>query len=281
MAYVRDSIKVIKEIDPNIMVEQAAGITCGQEVYDFIMAGSEAAGAASGIMNAADPIAMIDEMIAATRRAADDLKNRRADMVYRESLKLQSRDRAVSFHDVTEQVKEITAKSGMKNGICVVYSHHTTCSVITQECAFDMSMTGLETLQQDLVNVFEEWIPTCRYEGMYLHPGRKALDFAESVGEDNFGCHNTDAHLRSSIIGRNVTIVMESCAASSAAGSVYFASRSRPRCDGLFAEGRRDGLRLAWRQDEGAAPHRGHLQSQGRVDHYGDGESGVAAGAPS
>jgi len=74
MAYVRDSIRVIKEIDPNIMVEQAAGITNGQQVYDFIMAGSEAAGAASGIMNAADPIAMIDEMIAATRRAADDLK---------------------------------------------------------------------------------------------------------------------------------------------------------------------------------------------------------------
>ena len=49
-------------------------------------------------------------------------------MVYRESLKLQSRDRAVSFHDVTAQVKEIAAKSGMKNGICVVYSHHTTCS---------------------------------------------------------------------------------------------------------------------------------------------------------
>ena len=46
-------------------------------------------------------------------------------MVYRESLKLQSRDRAVSFHDVTQQVKEIAAKSGMKNGICVVYSHHT------------------------------------------------------------------------------------------------------------------------------------------------------------
>ena len=74
MAYVKDSIRVIKEIDPDIMVEQAAGITNGQQVYDFIMAGSEAAGAASGIMNAADPIAMIDEMIAATRRAADDLK---------------------------------------------------------------------------------------------------------------------------------------------------------------------------------------------------------------
>ena len=74
MAYVKDSIRVIKEIFPDIMVEQAAGITNGQQVYDFIMAGSEAAGAASGIMNAKDPIAMIDEMIAATRRAADDLQ---------------------------------------------------------------------------------------------------------------------------------------------------------------------------------------------------------------
>ena len=73
----KDSIDVIKAIDPSIMVEQAAGITNGQQVYDFIMAGSEAAGAASGIMNAKDPIAMIDEMIAATRRAADDLKKQK------------------------------------------------------------------------------------------------------------------------------------------------------------------------------------------------------------
>ena len=130
-------------------------------------------------------------------------------MIYRESFQVQSRNRAVSFHDVTEQVKEIAAKANIKDGIVVVYSHHTTCSVITQECAFDMSMTGLETLQQDLVNCFEEWIPTQRHEGMYLHPQQKALVFAEEHGEDNFGCHNADAHLRSSIIGRNVTVVVE------------------------------------------------------------------------
>lgn len=76
MSYVMESIKAIKAIYPDIMVEQAAGITNGQQVYDFIMAGSEAAGAASGIMKAKDPIAMIDEMIAAARRAADDLKKR-------------------------------------------------------------------------------------------------------------------------------------------------------------------------------------------------------------
>ena len=76
MDYVEASIREIKAIYPDILVEQAAGITNGQQVYDFIMAGSEAAGAAAGIMKAADPIAMIDEMVAATRRAADDLKLR-------------------------------------------------------------------------------------------------------------------------------------------------------------------------------------------------------------
>mgnify|MGYP000611094497 FL=1 len=130
-------------------------------------------------------------------------------MLYKKSLKLESNNRSVSFHDITDSVKEIVKESKINNGILVVYSHHTTCSVITQECAFDMSMTGIETLQQDLVNVFEKIIPTCRYEGMYLHPGPKALKFAEEHGEDNFGCHNTDAHLRSSIIGRSITVVID------------------------------------------------------------------------
>ncbi len=74
MGYVKEVIREIRKIDESILIEQAAGIKNGQQVYDFIMAGSEAAGAASGIMNADDPIAMIDEMIAAVRRAADDLK---------------------------------------------------------------------------------------------------------------------------------------------------------------------------------------------------------------
>ena len=130
-------------------------------------------------------------------------------MVKKFSFKVESNHRAVSFHYITEQVKEYVKNAGIRDGIVVVYSHHTTCSVITQECAFDRSMTGLETLQQDLVNVFEKWIPTCRTEGMYLHPGPEALKFAEEHGEDNFGCHNTDAHLRSSIIGRSVTVVVD------------------------------------------------------------------------
>ena len=130
-------------------------------------------------------------------------------MVYKKKFKVQSNDKVCTFHNVTAEAKACLKESGIKDGILVVYSHHTTCAVITQECAFDMSMTGLETLQQDLIEVFENTVPTQRKEGMYLHPGPKALKFAEEHDEDARGCHNTDAHLRSSIIGRSETIVID------------------------------------------------------------------------
>ena len=38
-----------------------------------------------------------------------------------------------SFHDVTDRVKESVLDSGIQNGIVVVFSQHTTCSVIIQE----------------------------------------------------------------------------------------------------------------------------------------------------
>ena len=129
-------------------------------------------------------------------------------MVYREAVKLQSNHGVATFHDVTQAAKDIVARSGIKNGIVVVYSHHTTCSVITQERAFDMSMTGLETLQQDFVEVLNSLIPDQRKEGMYLHPGEKALKFAAEHDEDARGCHNADAHLRSALIGRSESIVL-------------------------------------------------------------------------
>ena len=130
-------------------------------------------------------------------------------MIFKKKYKVQSNDKVCTFHNVTAFAKEALKESGVKDGILVVYSHHTTCGVITQECAFDMSMTGLEMLQQDLLEVFEKIAPTQRKEGMYLHPGPKALKFAEEHGEDARGCHNTDAHLISSIIGRSETIVID------------------------------------------------------------------------
>lgn len=72
MTYIVETLRVIKKIFPDILVEQAAGITNGQQVYDMIMAGNDAAGAASGILNSADPNAMVDEMVSYVRKAKED-----------------------------------------------------------------------------------------------------------------------------------------------------------------------------------------------------------------
>lgn len=129
--------------------------------------------------------------------------------VYRESIDVQSKGLHPTFHDVTEQVKEIIKKSEVENGIVVVYSHHTTCSVMTQERSHDYTYFGLEYLQQDLCNVMEKLIPTCRVEGQYMHPGPKHIEFGDSVGEVGpWTSLNTEAHLRSCIFGRSESVVI-------------------------------------------------------------------------
>lgn len=76
MDYVRESIRAIKEINSSILVEQAAGINSGQQVYDLIYEGVEACGAASGICCSSDPIAMVTEMIRMVRVAHDARKEK-------------------------------------------------------------------------------------------------------------------------------------------------------------------------------------------------------------
>lgn len=73
MRYVMEAIRAVKSIDKNIMVEQAAGITTAQQIYDFIMAGSEAAGSASGILKSPDPLALLSEMVSYVKKAREDL----------------------------------------------------------------------------------------------------------------------------------------------------------------------------------------------------------------
>jgi secondary thiamine-phosphate synthase enzyme len=128
--------------------------------------------------------------------------------VFRETLDVHSLGKRPTFFMITDKVRGAIERSGVKNGICVVYTHHTTCSVVTQECSFDETYTGLEFLQQDLLDVFESLIPTCRKEGQYMHPGPKATEFGAQHNESKPESLNTDAHLRSMFMGRNESIVI-------------------------------------------------------------------------
>ena len=76
MSYVIETLKVVKQINPNILVEQAAGITTGEQIYDFIMAGNDAAGSASGILKSKDPMKLLDEMVYNVSRAKRNLQSK-------------------------------------------------------------------------------------------------------------------------------------------------------------------------------------------------------------
>lgn len=130
--------------------------------------------------------------------------------LFKESINLQSEGLHPTFHDITESVKDIVGRADVRDGVCTVYSHHTTCSVMIQECSHDKTYFGLEYLQQDLCNLMERMIPTCRVENQYLHPGPRHIDFGDSVGEPGpWTSLNTDGHLRSCLFGRSESIVLE------------------------------------------------------------------------
>ena len=91
-------------------------------------------------------------------------------------------DRRPTFHDVTSEVEGALTGSGIRNGILVVFSQHTTCSVLIQEASDDVDYWGTELLMQDLVAVLEGLVPTCRTEGQYRHPG--PLHIVAAAGRD-------------------------------------------------------------------------------------------------
>ena len=70
--YVAAAANSVHDVDPEILVLTAAGISNGEDVYNTIFAGADATGSSSGIARAADRAAMVDEMIAAVRRAWDE-----------------------------------------------------------------------------------------------------------------------------------------------------------------------------------------------------------------
>jgi triosephosphate isomerase len=70
--YVAAAAKSVKDVNPGILVLTAAGIACGEDVYNTILAGADATGSSSGVAKAKERAAMVDEMIAAVRRAWDE-----------------------------------------------------------------------------------------------------------------------------------------------------------------------------------------------------------------
>jgi secondary thiamine-phosphate synthase enzyme len=151
-------------------------------------------------------------------------------MVLHKTLSVQSEARP-TFHDVTDGVLEAVRESGVQNGICVVYSQHTTCSVLIQEQSDDVNFYGNQLVLQDMVNGLSKLFPTCETQGQYGHPGPLHIKIAkEERAEEAWWSLNTDAHLRSVMLGRSESIpVVDGQLILGEFGRIYFADFDQVR----------------------------------------------------
>lgn len=72
--YMSATNHAVKEVSPQTLVLQAAGISTGENVYDAIMSGADGTGATSGIVAAEDPYAVLDAMFCALDKVREGIK---------------------------------------------------------------------------------------------------------------------------------------------------------------------------------------------------------------
>lgn len=134
-----------------------------------------------------------------------------------------------SYHNITEEVRQFVQGNQIQNGICVVQSPHTTCSVFFEEFVHDLDFNGDEFLQVDLNGLLDQMIPRELSENTnYRYPGPKHLDFLMGLNDPNYPADpgtilNGDAHIRGSLFGASETfIVKDGSPLIGTVGYIYF-----------------------------------------------------------
>lgn len=129
-----------------------------------------------------------------------------------------------NFTDMTDDVLAFIRETGIRDGIAMTYTQHTSCCVFIQEESEDVTYYGEQLILQDTMNVFEKIVPPARHQGQYLHPGPVHIENAAALrGEHPSWGLNTDGHIISSIMGRSETVpIAEGEAVLGEFGRIYF-----------------------------------------------------------
>jgi secondary thiamine-phosphate synthase enzyme len=100
-----------------------------------------------------------------------------------ETFEVRTRDRN-EFVEITDRVREVVRRRGVRQGLCVVYCPHTTAAITINENA-----------DPDVVHDMLSWLSRAV-------PQRQA-DFRHGEG-------NSDAHIKASLVGSSAIVLIES-----------------------------------------------------------------------
>ena len=158
--------------------------------------------------------------------------------VYKGELKVQTVAGKPDYKDITKQIADIVAESGIKEGVATVISCHTTCALFIEEFDHDYTPAGDTFLQADLSDGLEAIFPEQHDWSTFRYPGLKHFEEVESwpdadaylPGGDRTLLWNGDAHLRSTLIGSSVQLeVGDGKLQTNGLASVFFVDYDRTR----------------------------------------------------
>jgi secondary thiamine-phosphate synthase enzyme len=108
--------------------------------------------------------------------------------------------------DITEQVKGVVGRSGVRNGIVTVYAQGATAAIMIQE-------NWDESVQTDVVDLLRKLVP----RGVWLHDAQDG---------------NGDAHLKAGLVGPSETVpLIDGQLGLSTWQNIFFCEFDGPRAD--------------------------------------------------
>lgn len=147
-------------------------------------------------------------------------------------LEVVSKQGGVSFFDLTQQINQVISESNISLGMCLITTAHTTCSVFYEEYTHDVDENGTDYLLKDLDGVLTRAVPRHKDKSTYHYPGEEHYRAVESwpnvedylPNGDRTLLFNGDAHIKSTIIGNSVNLVVKNNRLNiGKTGYVYFA----------------------------------------------------------
>lgn len=154
---------------------------------------------------------------------------------FHKQIDLQTVANRPSYHNVTAEVNSLLKDSKVSDGVVIVSSPHTTCSVFFDEYMHDVNYYGDDLLQVDLNEVLEKIVPTQKTEGQYHSPGPEHIAYGLAKTDPDYPAMewtmlNTDGHLRSSLLGASESfIVKDGVLLTGKVGSIYFVDFDQTR----------------------------------------------------
>ena len=130
-------------------------------------------------------------------------------------LEFQTKGNKATFFEIRQLCRDFVADSGVKDGILVIQSQHTTCGVFFEEMDHDTNQMDDYFLNVDLCEGLNKIFPKeTQMNSNYIYPGPKHIEFAKSrpnsaFNENHSTLLNGDAHLKSTLVGSDCTFVIK------------------------------------------------------------------------